>query len=181
MKQLLVIFFTTTFLLMMPHRLPAPVSEIPESPSPTIAPKAAPSEPAEPKVKLKKPRPKPAETEASAKRTVPEPARVPVTGTWRGGWDNSRGETGTASINLVEGPNGVITGNADSIAFSPKPPIENGHRSGDAVTFTFRRLGRDYQVALTLSPDGTTLNGEYKVIKNQKLVYTGKYKNFRRR
>jgi len=45
----------------------------------------------------------------------------------------------------------------------------------------FHRGNRDYHDTMTLSPDGTTLSGEYKVIQGQKVIYTGKLSDFKRR
>jgi hypothetical protein len=173
-RQSLVIFFTGAFLLISAHRLPAPISEVPETPTPT--PKPAPQESTEPKAKTTKPKPKPAESETPKKHATPEPAKAaPVAGTWNGHWTNSRGESGGVTITLAEGPSGVITGNPGM------SKIDNGHRTGNVVTYTFHRWGRDYAVTLNLSSDGTTMSGEYKVTQGATLIYTGKYDNFKRR
>ena len=180
MKKSLPIILTAAALIITAHRLPAPVTEIPETPTPApaVTPKPTPAESAEEKPKAKKPKP---ENESAPKRAAAESNRVSITGTWRGHWDNNRGEQGMATMSFNDGPNGAITGFGDSIPFSPKPPIENGHRSGNSMTFTFHRMGRDYHVTMTVSPDGSTINGEYKVVQNQKLIYTGKYTDFKRK
>ena len=187
MKRSLIILFAAAFLLITAHRLPAPITEVPETPTPTPTltptptptptPKPAPQESAEPKPKPAKPKPKPADTEAPAKHATPEPPKAPIAiaGTWAGHWTNSRGENGGVKITLAEGAGGVITGDAGMAR------IENGHRTGNAVTYTFHRWGRDYAVTLNLSADGTTMTGEYKVTQGPKLIYTGKYDNFRKR
>jgi hypothetical protein len=178
MKKSLPILLTAAALLITAHRLPAPVTEIPETPTPAPVTKATPAESAEEKPKTKKPKP---ENESAPKRAAAESNRVSITGTWRGHWDNNRGEQGMATMTFNDGPNGAITGFGDAIPFSPKPPIENGHRSGNSMTFSFHRMGRDYQVVMTISPDGSTINGEYTVVQSQKLIYTGKYTDFKRR
>lgn len=182
MKQRLVIFLTIAFLLITAHRLPAPIQEVLESPTPspaaasTSTPKPVSRESTEPKPKLAKSKPKQTESEAPKKQATPPPAKAaPVAGTWNGHWTNSRGESGGVTITLAEGPGGVITGNPGM------SKIDNGHRSGNVVTYTFHRFGRDYAVMLNLSPDGTTMSGEYKVTQGATLIYTGKYDNFRRR
>ena len=177
MKKLLPILLTAAALIITAHRSPAPVTEIPETPTPAPLPKATPAESAEEKPKAKKTKP---ENESAPKRSAAESNRVSINGTWRGHWDNNRGEQGMATTSFNDGPNGAITGFGDSIPFSPKPAIENGHRSGNSMTFTFHRMGRDYRVTMTISPDGSTINGEYKVVQNQKLIYTGKYTDFKR-
>lgn len=82
---------------------------------------------------------------------------------------------GTLTITLTERPGGIITGDAGP------GRIENGHRTGNVVTYTFRRSDRDYQITLTLSVDGTSMNGGYKVTRGQELVYSGTYDNLKRR
>ena len=182
MKQFLTIFLIGAVLLITAHRSPAPITETAETPTRTPLPKPSQAESAEEKVKARKPKPKTAENQSVAKQVARESAKAPVSGTWHGHWDNNRGDQGVATMTFSEGANGVITGNADNpVPFSAKPPIENGHRSGNVMTFTFHRMSRDYQVTMTLSPDGSTLNGEYKVTQNQKLIYTGKYTGFKRR
>jgi hypothetical protein len=178
MKRRLIILFTAVFLIITAHRLPAPISEGLETPTPapasTSTPKPAPQEPSQPKPKTTKPKPKHVDNEAPAKRATPEPPKAPVTGAWHGHWDNSRGESGGVKVTLTEGAGGTITGDGGP------GKIENGHRTGNVVTYTFHRWGRDYQVTLNLSVDGTTMSGGYKVTQGQKLIYTGKYDNFRR-
>jgi hypothetical protein len=169
-----------SLLVVTAHRLPAPIQEVPESPTPTPAStstaKRAAEEPSETKAKTFKPKPKQSESEAPKKRATPEPAKAaPVAGTWNGHWTNSRGESGGVTITLAEGPGGVITGNPGM------SKIDNGHRTGNVVTYTFHRWGRDYAVTLNLSADGTTMTGEYKVTQGATLIYIGKYDNFRRR
>jgi hypothetical protein len=181
MKRLLTLCLIGTVLLVTTHRSPAPVTEIAETPSATPAPKPSPTEAVEEKTRAKKPKTKSAENETPAKHAGSEPSRASVSGTWHGHWDNNRGDQGMATMTFNEGPNGTITGFADTIPFSPKPPIENGHRSGNVMTFTFHRMSRDYQVTMTLSSDGSTLNGQYKVTQNQKLIYSGTYTDFKRR
>jgi hypothetical protein len=175
MKRSLIIFSAAAFLLITAHRLPAPITEVPETPTPTPTPKPAPQESAESKPKPAKPKPKPADTEAPAKRATPEPPKAPVAGTWAGHWTNSRGESGGVKITLTEGAGGVITGDAGMAK------VDNGHRTANTVTYTFHRWGRDYAVTLNLSADGTTMTGEYKVTQGAKLIYTGKYDSFKRR
>jgi hypothetical protein len=149
------------------NRLPAPISE--QSPSP------APEQSAEPKSKTSKPKSKNTDNERPSTRSTPEPAKPVVAGLWSGSWYNSRGNHGTLTITLTEGPGGIITGDAGPGI------IENGHRTGNVVTYTFRRSDRDYQVTLTLSADGTAMNGGYKVTRGQQLVYSGTYDNLKRR
>ena len=162
-------------LLITAHRSPAPITETAETPTRTPLPKPSQAESAEEKVKARKPKPKTAENQSVAKQVARESAKAPVTGTWVGQWDNSRGENGGVKIKLSEAAGGIITGDA---GFAN---IANGHRIGNVVTYTFHRWGRDYQVMLTLSPDGNTMNGGYKVTQGQKLIYTGKYTGFKRR
>ena len=182
MKHFLTTLLIGGFLLITTHRSPAPVTEIPETtPTATAAPKPTQAPPAEEKSKEKKVKAKQAENEATPKRGAAETTKLPVAGTWRGHWDNSRGEQGTAMMVFNEGPNGVITGETDALPLSGRPSLQNGHRSGNTIAFSFHRANRDYQVTMTVSPDGTTLSGQYKVVQDQKVVYTGKYSDFKRK
>jgi len=180
MKRSLIIFLAAAFLLITAHRLPAPITEVPETPTPTPTPiatptpKPVPQESAEPKPKSTKP--KQTESEAPVKRPAPEPPKAaPVAGTWVGHYTNSRGESGGVKITLAEGAGGVITGDAGMAK------VDNGRRTANTVTYTFHRWGRDYAVTLNLAADGTTMTGEYKVTQGPKLIYTGKYDSFKRR
>ena len=184
MKQSLVIFFTGAFLLITAHRLPAPIQEVPESPTPspmpalTSTPKPAAQESTEPKPKLAKSKPKQADNEAAKKRATPQQPKAALTGAWRGHWATPSGESGMVTITLTEGAAGIITGDAGHMMAGK---IDNGHRTGNVVTYTFHRWGRDYAVTLNLSADGTTMSGEYKVTQGQQFLYTGKYDNFKKR
>ena len=99
-------------------------------------------------------------------------------GRWTGDWDNSRGGTGTSTINIVEDTNGIITGDEDGWT------IENGRRSGNILTWEYRNQNtgcRDYTVRLELSADGSLINGTYRVADRcENLVYTGNYINYRK-
>jgi hypothetical protein len=161
------IFLTVAVLLVTAHHLPAPISE--QSPSP------APEQSAKPKPKPSKPKSKKTDNEEPSTRSTPEPAKPVVAGAWSGAWYNSRGNHGTLTITLTEEPGGIITGDAGPGI------IENGHRTGNVVTYTFRRSNRDYQVTLTLSAHGTAMNGGYKVTRGQQLVYSGTYDDLKRR
>lgn len=178
MKRIPIIFLAAAFLLVTAHRLPAPISEVTETatptatPAPTSAAKPTQQQSVEPKPAKRKS--KPQVTEVPVKHATPEPVKAAVTGAWHGQWDNSRGESGGVKITLTEGSGGVITGDAGP------GRIENGRHIGNAVTYTFHRWGRDYQVTLNMSADGTTMNGGYKVTQGSKLIYTGKYYNFKR-
>ena len=181
-KQLLTTLLIGGLLLITTHRSPAPVTEIPETtPTATPAPKPTQAPPSEEKSKEKKPRAKQTESEATPKRTAAESSKLPIAGTWRGHWDNSRGEQGTTFMVFNEGPGGVLTGETESLPLSGRPQLQNGHRSGNTISFMFHRGNRDYHVTGTLSPDGATLSGEYKVVQDQKTIYTGKYFDFKRK
>lgn len=181
MKSSFRLLFIVALLIASAHRLPAPIQEVPESPTPsptaapTSTPKPAAPEPTEARSKPAKSKPKQTESEAPKKNAPPPAKTAPVAGTWNGHWTNSRGESGGVTITLAEGPGGAITGNPGM------SKIDNGHRSGNVVTYTFHRWGRDYAVTLNLSADGTTMTGEYKVTQGPTLIYTGKYDNFKRR
>ena len=182
MKHFLTTLLIGGLLLITTHRSPAPVTEVPETtPTATPAPKPTQAPSAEEKSKEKKPKAKQAENEATPKRAAAETSKLPVAGTWRGHWDNSRGEQGTTFLVFNEGPGGVITGETEALPLSGRPQLQNGHRSGNTLTFMFHRGNRDYQVTGTLSADGATLSGQYKVVQDQKVIYTGKYYDFKRK
>ena len=105
---------------------------------------------------------------------------ISVAGTWKGTWINSKGETGTSTLRLVEGANGTITGDEDNYLFT----IENGHRTGNVLTWQYLNQVhgcRDYDVRFEISPDGTSGNGSYVVTDRcEKKIYKGTYKNYRR-
>ena len=183
MKKFLTTLLTAGALLITVHRMPAPISEVTETPSATPAPKPAKSQPPEEKAQPKKPKPKSTTTpepENAGKHGRSEQAQLPVAGTWRGRWDNSRGDQGTTFLVFDEGPGGVITGDTEALPFSGRPPLQNGHRTGNTITFSFHRGNRDYHVTGTFSSDGATLSGQYKVVQDQKVIYTGKYFDFKR-
>ena len=155
-------------LIVTAHRLPAPIQEeSTPTPRPEESAKAKPKRTIKPKVSDDK--------ASSVQRPTPEPPRAPVAGTWSGYWDNSQGYSGRVTVRLAEGPGGTITGDAGGAE------IENGHRTSNNVMYTFHRGGRDYEVTLNLSADGTTMSGGYKVTQGQKLLYTGTYATFKRR
>jgi len=180
MKKFLTTLLTVGALLITVHRMPAPISEVTETPSATPAPKPAKSQPPEEKAQPKKPKPKQAPTEAAPKHVETESSKTSIAGTWRGHWDNSRGDQGTTFLVFNEGPGGVITGDTEALPFSGRPPLQNGHRTGNTITFSFHRGNRDYHVTGTFSSDGATLSGQYKVVQDQKVIYTGKYFDFKR-
>jgi hypothetical protein len=108
---------------------------------------------------------------------IPSPGAT-VSGRWSGSWDNSRGERGTGAINIREDANGVVTGDENGWR------IENGRRSGNVLTWEYRGRNngcRDYKVRFEVTADGNTANGIYAVTdKCGKMVYTGRYLNFRK-
>jgi len=182
MKHFLTTLLIGGLLLITTHRSPAPVTEIPETtPTATAAPKPTQAPAAEEKPKEKKAKAKQAENEATPKRGAAETTKLPVAGTWRGHWDNSRGEQGTTMMVFNEAPGGVITGETEALPLSGRPSLQNGHRSGNTLSFMFHRGNRDYRVTMTLSQDGSTLAGEYKAVQDQKVIYTGKYSDFKRK
>src|SRR6185437_1011728 len=100
MKKTFVLFLTATLFLMMAHRLPAPISEIPESPTPVREQQARP--------KKTQSKSKTAESEPKAKSAPPArqgPARF--AGTWTG--TIHQGILGTPQVKLV------INNNATSV------------------------------------------------------------------
>lgn len=101
-----------------------------------------------------------------------------VTGKWMGSWRNTKSETGTSTINITEGPGGVIRGDEDGWQ------IENGKRAGDTLTWEYKNQNngcRNYKIEMKISADGKTMNGTYYVVDScTKLTYTGTYENFRK-
>jgi hypothetical protein len=79
------------------------------------------------------------------------------------------------TITLTEEVGGVIIGDAGPGI------IENGHRTGNVVTYTFHRSNLDYHVTLTVSGDDTTISGGYTVTKQGTVLYSGNYENLKRR
>jgi hypothetical protein len=83
MKRTLALFLTVGLLLISAHRLPAPISEIPESPTPapTVAPTAKPKPKSLPKPKAKS---EASESATSSARQKPSPKQSRFAGTWVG-------------------------------------------------------------------------------------------------
>jgi hypothetical protein len=128
MKRSLALFLTVALLLITAHRLPAPITEIPESPTPAPAnPTPSPEEQTKPKKSSPKPKAKPAESEVAAKT----PARSSSTstsalqgpakfaGTWTGSVTQS---AGTSKISLLVN----ATATSVTVAGRARPAIANG-------------------------------------------------------
>ena len=118
--------------------------------------------------------------QSAAARIVPaQSGLAPLTGQWFGSYKNDKGESGTSMISLVEGANGVITG--DEAGWK----IKNGRRVGNVVTWQYLkqvRRCRDYQVRLELSNDGKVLSGTY-TVKDRcagPANYSGQYLKYQR-
>ena len=112
---------------------------------------------------------------------TPGPPRG-VTGTWSGLWHNAKGDSGTTTMDLTEEGGGLITGYEPFEEQTKK--IENGHRTGDLLTWEYRNVGgcRDYQVELKISADGNTMNGTYVVTDRcTNTTYRGWYENYKRK
>ena len=125
--------------------------------------------------------PKSQGTTASRAATNPYSLRN-VTGAWSGSWHNTKGERGTTNIYLTEGTGGLITGYEPAVGEPTK--IENGHRTGDRLTWEYHNIAgcRDYQVELKISADGNTMNGTYAVTDRcANTTYNGSYDNYERR
>lgn len=141
MKRSLVLFLTVALLLMTTHRLPAPIQEVPESPTPTpaVAPAAQPRKsPPKPKAK---PQTKTATTSLQAGATR-------FAGTWTGRikfW-----EAGDVDVTLVINAEGTSVRQSSKPAYGPwtRPLTYNGKllswQTGPTNTVAW---------TLTLNPD----------------------------
>lgn len=111
-------------------------------------------------------------------KNVAFPSTNSVSGWWSGSWSNSKGEKGETTINIIEGANGVITGDEDGWT------IENGRRAENVLTWEYRNQNggcRDYKVRIEISIDGIAANGEFEVSDRcENLIYKGKYINYRK-
>jgi cytoskeletal protein RodZ len=104
MKRTLVLFLAVALLLVTAHRLPAPIQEVPESPTP------APEQSAKPKAK-RTVKPKASESSESstnkrATSPTPSPLRNPFDGTWSGTINNAP-FVGTAEDTFVISASGT--------------------------------------------------------------------------
>jgi hypothetical protein len=81
MKQSLIISLATVLLFVTAHRLPAPITEVPESPTPApaVAPAATPQSKPKPK-----PKPEASESTKNAVKQQPAPRQTRFAGTWVG-------------------------------------------------------------------------------------------------
>jgi len=85
MKRTLALFLTIALLVITAHRLPAPISEIPESPTPapTVVPTVAPTSKPKPK-SLPKPKSEASESITKSVKQQPSPKQSRFAGTWAG-------------------------------------------------------------------------------------------------
>ena len=101
-----------------------------------------------------------------------------VTGRWSGSWENTKGEKGTSTINIVEETSGLIKGDEDGWA------IVNGRRSGNTLSWEYRGQNsgcRDYQVRLEIDADGRRADGTYEVSDRCKnATYRGRYNSYKK-
>lgn len=119
-------------LLVTAHRLPAPIQEIPESPTP------APEQSAKPKSKPSKSKSRNTESEGPAKRQ-PKPSHERFGGTWVG--TIKVGLMGTVQITWVVNPGGTELKSTSSLGTSTQHPTNDGKtatwRGGAGIIWTF--------------------------------------------
>jgi hypothetical protein len=138
MKQGLAIFLIGTFLLISAHRLPAPISEIPESPTPPAAPTSTPQP-----------------TPPSQPSTTPERADAArFAGTWTGKIKIGNGSESNVTL--------VVNREATALTQILKGPNERVRQTTHPTTFGGQRLSwRSGQMenvvwTVTPNPDGQT-------------------------
>jgi hypothetical protein len=112
----------------------------------------------QPKVAAKTPVPQPTQDPAPA-ANLPKAAQNPfaLSGQWSGVYSDGKAIVATSTLKIVEGANGLITGNEGGMK------IENGRRIGDLMTWEYLNQYNgciDYAVVLVISNSGT-LNGTY--------------------
>ena len=137
------------FLLITAHRLPAPIQEVPESPTP--APTVAPT--AKPKPKLS-PKPKP-KAEASESATSPSKRQVgPRTSRFAGKWVGTMPEVpwGNIATELIVDETGTTMQWQES---GKQKGTEKARLTGDTLQATFQ-VGVAATWSLTPQPDGAT-------------------------
>ena len=97
----------------------------------------------------------------------PPTSSVGISGSWSGTYKNTRGESGTETLDIKEESNGVLKG------LWGGAQIVNGRRNGDAVTWEARVEARDYKVSGTISSDGKRMTLKYSVIDPLRGNYSG--------
>jgi hypothetical protein len=100
-------------------------------------------------------------------RDPPNVAPFGISGSWSGTYTNTRGESGTETLDIKEGSNGVLEG------LWGGAQIVNGRRSGDALTWEAHVQDRDYKVSGTISSDGKRMTLKYSVIDPSRGNYSG--------
>jgi hypothetical protein len=132
-------------LLVTAHRLPAPISEIPESPTP------APEQSAKPKPKRTiKPKAESENSERSTKRQTPSPTpsiQPRFAGTWNG--TLNRGLLGNVNYTLIVNAAGTLVKEICSSCDNTAPE-HPAHWDGFTITW---RGGALNEVACALTPD----------------------------
>ena len=160
MNRLRHLLLATCLLLITPHRLPAPIQEIPESPTP------APEDEAKPKKAQSKPRA--AESEQKTK-SAPKPSGAAMpsgparfAGTWTG--TINQGILGNIEVSLVIDARGTSVKDITKMGSFTHPATINGNtmtwRAGwlKEIEWTFTPSG-DGKTAAVTSKSGLGVNG----------------------
>jgi TonB family protein len=152
-------FLVAAAFLIIVHRLPAPITEIPETPTPT-PPTSAPTleEQTKPKKSSAKPKAKPAESEAAAKTPArssspPTPSPTPVlqgAARFAGVWSGSinQGLTGHVIGTFTVSPDATSVQISQNFGGGTREATMNGN------TISWRKLGGT--ASFTLNEDGQT-------------------------
>jgi hypothetical protein len=149
MKRKLALLLTVALLLITAHQLPAPIQEVPESPTPALEQSATPK----PKRTIK-PKVANENSESSTKRKTPAPnPRARFAGTW----------SGTVNVpNPLEGGNSNCTYVINAAENSVAETCERFNKNTSAATVNGSTISwkngifKEYNNALTLIGDGRT-------------------------
>lgn len=139
----------TTFLLITTPRLPAPIQEVPESPTPapTVAPTVKPKAKASPKMK---PKSEASESATNPARQQPSPKQSRFAGKWVGTMPEV--PWGNVATELIVDETGTTMQWQES---GKQKGTEKARLSGDTLQATFK-VGVAATWSLTPQPDGAT-------------------------
>jgi hypothetical protein len=152
MKRRLTLSFTLLLLVATAHRLPAPISEIPESPTPASTEQAKPKKTQSKSNAIEsEPKTKPA---AKPSATPPQQGPARFAGTWTGHIDFRNPTTGgdQACTITVDATETSVSG-----TFGKAGPFNNVglRKSGNIVTWKYGWFG-EYTATLTIGADQRT-------------------------
>jgi hypothetical protein len=148
MKRTLVFYLTTVLLFSTAHRAPAPIQEVPESPTPEHSAKP-------------RPRPKPT-PEATLK-----PKSTPLS--WAGTWQTRLRYLSSAIDEMQLSQ----TGNHVSGTYNYKGGVVDGTSNGNILSGTWTQTSGDGVFHLSLSSDGKSFSGNWSASNGSSGTWTG--------